>query len=252
MNKDIIAVTSRDVAGEKTDVVDARELHAKLGVASNFRDWIKATLDDVGAEEKNGFWVTLEKKRNLSGGRPAIDYTLTVETAKHICMMSRSVAGRTIRDYFIECEKRLRQVVAPAYVPPVIRLLIQAEANKWELVWPREVIAALTGLHRDFTGLLRQVLAIGDPNPQCLSDDYQFIYREVLSPTVYDDLRAAWASGGSQGNQHQFLTADARKVVQAHMPVVEAIASQSRDVPDFRHRLRAFYRRTPLQLGMAS
>lgn len=252
MNNSIIKISGQVIAGEQVDVVDARELHAKLEVGRQFSHWIKEALDDVAAVKNSGFWVLAKNEKNLHGGRPTVEYALTVETAKHICMMSRSPMGRQIRDYFIECEKRLRDVAPPAYVPPVIRFLIQAEANTWEILWPRDVLVALTGLHRDSTGRYRHVLEPGDANPQYLSDDYQFIYREVLSPAVYTDLRAAWVSAGSHGNQHQFLTPKARKVVQAHMPVVEAIASQSRDVADFRQRLSAFYRRTPLQLGMAS
>lgn len=45
---------------------------------------VRATLtalDDVGAEEKRGFWKVVEKKRLSKTGQASVEYTLTVETA---------------------------------------------------------------------------------------------------------------------------------------------------------------------------
>lgn len=38
------------------------------------------------------------------GGRPALDYDLTIRCAKGICMIQRTEIGRTIRNYFLDLE----------------------------------------------------------------------------------------------------------------------------------------------------
>lgn len=46
---------------------------------------------------------------NARAGRPIKeDYALSLDTAKHVSMLSETVKGKEIRQYFIECEKKLR------------------------------------------------------------------------------------------------------------------------------------------------
>lgn len=45
------------------------------------------------------------KMSESTGGRPAIDYQITVDMAKQICMIQRSEKGRQYRQYFLDLEK---------------------------------------------------------------------------------------------------------------------------------------------------
>ena len=48
------------------------------------------------------------KMSESTGGRPALDHRMTIEMAKEICMLQRTDRGKQARQYFIECERRLK------------------------------------------------------------------------------------------------------------------------------------------------
>lgn len=100
---ELIRITEKD--GKQA--VSARELHVFLEVKSNFTTWT-ARMFEYGFEEDKDFIPILEKS---TGGRPSVDYALTLDTAKHWCMMQRSEKGMQARQYFIEAEKRFREIL---------------------------------------------------------------------------------------------------------------------------------------------
>ncbi|WP_206081547.1 antA/AntB antirepressor family protein [Megasphaera sp. SW808] len=94
-----------------TVLVDGRMLHDFLEVSARFNDWIIRMIN-YGFEEGidyNTFYSNLSKTSE-AGGRPRKEYALTLDMAKEICMIQRSEKGRQARKYFIECEKKLREV----------------------------------------------------------------------------------------------------------------------------------------------
>lgn len=91
--------------------VDARSLHQSLDVRTRFDDWIRARVIEFGFMEGEDF--TLIFQENPSGnGRPRKDYLLTLDMAKELAMVERNEAGRRVRRYFIEVEKRAREAYA--------------------------------------------------------------------------------------------------------------------------------------------
>lgn len=109
-------------SGEK--VVNARELHEKLMVGKVFAAWIQERIEKYGFKENEDFFPISEKTLN---GRPRIEYLLTLDTAKEIAMVQNNEMGRSIRKYFIEVEKKAKQMVVPSYMidDPIQR------AEKW-------------------------------------------------------------------------------------------------------------------------
>lgn len=92
--------------------VDARALHSGLGVGRDFSNWIKGRINSLGLEEGVDFEFSPElaktpvSGKTSGGGRPAREYTLTLEAAKHIAMVEKNEMGRLIRSYFIWVEKQ--------------------------------------------------------------------------------------------------------------------------------------------------
>lgn len=101
----------------ETMLVDARLLHQRLGVQTQFRDWIKRRIEEYGFLEATDYMclteslskgVSLKNERNSKMGRPEKHYYLSLDTAKELAMVERTDAGRAIRHYFIEAENVLR------------------------------------------------------------------------------------------------------------------------------------------------
>lgn len=88
-------------------VVSAKELHRFLEVSEKFTDWSKRMFEYGFDEEKD--FIRIIGKSN--GGRPSIDYALTIDTAKEISMIQRSEKGKQARKYFIEMEKTAKDLL---------------------------------------------------------------------------------------------------------------------------------------------
>jgi len=81
--------------------VDARELYEKLESTRRFDKWIEHRLERSELD-KGKDYVAI---RSTSVG-----YWLTLDAAKHICLMERSVKGKQIRQWFIDRDKKLRDI----------------------------------------------------------------------------------------------------------------------------------------------
>ena len=86
-------------------IVDARELHIALNNKRQFTDWIKQRIEQYGFTENVDFTTFSQNCEKPKGGRPTIEYALTLNTAKEIAMVENNDKGREIRKYFIQVEK---------------------------------------------------------------------------------------------------------------------------------------------------
>jgi len=81
--------------------VSGRELHAKLKVATQYKDWFPR-MCEYGFKEGRDFSSFLSES---TGGRPSTDHALSIPMAKELCMLQRSEMGREFRQYFIAVEE---------------------------------------------------------------------------------------------------------------------------------------------------
>lgn len=79
-----------------------------LEVQTRYNDWIIRRISEYGFVEESDFYSFLSES---SGGRPTKEYAISIGMAKELAMVERNEKGRQARQYFIECEKRLKQVV---------------------------------------------------------------------------------------------------------------------------------------------
>lgn len=115
--------------GEQGQAVNARELHEFLEVGKDFTTWIKDRLEKYGFFENEDFIVFPENGENLTGGRPKTEYILTLDTAKEIAMVQNNEKGSKARKYFIEVEKRYKQLKKPKCIEDVLIESLQEMKN---------------------------------------------------------------------------------------------------------------------------
>ena len=88
--------------------VSARDLHEALEINTRFNDWF-SRMAEYGFENGVDFNLLKNEKVRLEGNREVkrdiMDYQISVDMAKQICMIQRSEKGKQYRQYFIDLEK---------------------------------------------------------------------------------------------------------------------------------------------------
>ncbi|EKO5154772.1 antA/AntB antirepressor family protein, partial [Campylobacter coli] len=69
-------------------------------------DWIKNRISHYNFIENQDYIIEIVYTK----GRPRKEYYVTLDMAKELCMVENNEKGRQARRYFIECEKRLKNL----------------------------------------------------------------------------------------------------------------------------------------------
>ena len=100
--QDLIKITEK----EGQQLVSARELHEFLEITERFSSWFERYC-------KYGFEENLDytgcKVFNTLAKQELQDYAMTIDMAKEFSMLQRSEKGKQARQYFINCEKKLKE-----------------------------------------------------------------------------------------------------------------------------------------------
>ena len=111
---ELISLTQSAINGELQQTVNARELHKFLESKQDFSTWIKKKLERLRLQVDKDYVIVPQIYGTANGGfAERLEYFITLDTAKHIAMMENTDRGFEVRDYFITCEKKLREVAKP-------------------------------------------------------------------------------------------------------------------------------------------
>lgn len=121
MAAQLIPVFTGNKLSEQAQQCNARDLHAFLKVGRDFSTWITGRIDEYSFVEGADFWVfdspvsgnqkggfSPKRGKTSKGGRPTVDYHLTLDMAKELAMIENNDIGRQVRRYFIRIEDELR------------------------------------------------------------------------------------------------------------------------------------------------
>ncbi|WP_022708925.1 antA/AntB antirepressor family protein [Bartonella bovis] len=105
-----ITIWNHTINQEIVQTVNARELYTFLKVHSNFNDWIAHRIKEYGFLENKDFVSFIQILVKPKSGRPSMEYYLTLDMAKELAMIERNEKGKQARQYFIECERKAKQI----------------------------------------------------------------------------------------------------------------------------------------------
>jgi anti-repressor protein len=116
-------------------LVSAKEMYVSLGLdTNNWSRWAKQNILDNPFAIENEDFTTLLIKRN---GNETKDFAITLDLAKKIAMTVKNEKGEAIRNYFLECEKKLAGKQIPqTYAQALLeagRLALELEEKNTQL-----------------------------------------------------------------------------------------------------------------------
>ena len=97
---------------EGRQLVSGRELHEFLEIGTKYTDWFRRMVE-YGFEEEIDFIRVAQKRATNNLKNPVttvIDHAISIDMAKEISMIQRTEKGKAARQYFINCEKKLKEV----------------------------------------------------------------------------------------------------------------------------------------------
>ncbi|ECL4916027.1 phage antirepressor Ant [Campylobacter jejuni] len=101
-----IQIYNDKTIGAEINSANAREIFQFLNSEQEYANWIKNRISHYDFIENQDYIIELVYTK----GRPRKEYYVTLDMAKELCMVENNEKGRQARRYFIECEKRLKNL----------------------------------------------------------------------------------------------------------------------------------------------
>ena len=199
----LIEIRKELIGTENTHSVDAREMYKQLDIKKDFSNWIKHQISSLGLDENIDYLILAQKGEGR--GYNKIDYIITLDTAKHIAMASRTEKGKEVRKYFIEAEKKLNQLhpQESSLLPAIIEM---AKVNQQIVQSNQEIVANLTNMNAGLHEMLSTIHNIKHDTSKIKEEvkqiDAGFLMQHVqmkkiresqslMHPTLLDTIRVS-------------------------------------------------------------
>ena len=134
-----VVLSNTLVGDEVIQTVNGRELHTYLGVGKQFSHWIQDRIEAYGFTDGVDFITLKPNLAKTSGGRPTLEYYVSIDMAKELSMVDRGEKGKEVRKYFLNCEKSLKESLQrapalPANFVEALEMLVVSEKQKIALL----------------------------------------------------------------------------------------------------------------------
>lgn len=248
MNK-LIKITTNE---EGKQLVSARELYEGLGLnKAVWSRWYPTNIQKNDFFKEGDEWVGIQHDvENSKGGRPTIDFAISLDFAKHIAMMARTEKSHEYRNYFLECEK---EVLNTSQLSPELQMfnqMFKAIANqelankqikqdiqetKQEIQGIRDVVAINSNDWKDDCKKLITKIAYQLGGINHINDVYREIYSVldkrlgVSLQTRLTNKRRRMADEGvckSKRDNLNYISviADDKKLIEGYISIVKELA----------------------------
>ncbi|EGN5848611.1 phage antirepressor Ant [Campylobacter jejuni] len=101
-----IQIYNDKTIGAEINSANAREIFYYLNSSQDYSNWIKNRISHYNFIENQDYIIEIVYTK----GRPRKEYYVTLDMAKELCMVENNEKGRQARRYFIDCEKRLKNL----------------------------------------------------------------------------------------------------------------------------------------------
>ncbi|ECL9238154.1 antA/AntB antirepressor family protein [Campylobacter jejuni] len=101
-----IQIYNDKTIGTEINSANAREIFCFLEIETQFSIWLERRILSYNFIENQDYIIELVYTK----GRPRKEYYVTLDMAKELCMVENNEKGRQARRYFIDCEKRLKNL----------------------------------------------------------------------------------------------------------------------------------------------
>lgn len=199
-----IAVVQKDFHWEKVRFVNARDLHRRLWVSRQFANRIKERIQNYSFVEWVDYFIPVndwnfdltnllnQKPQSWSGkwrwwDRRTVEYIITIDMAKELCMVENNEIWKSIRKYFIRVEKEFREVLQLAHQNPKFINQLSQSYIETRVEW-KEYRKEFTDSIRDFVND-QHYWTYTDMIYEFLFEEKAGEYRELLSLSTKDATR---------------------------------------------------------------
>lgn len=170
------------------------------------------------------------------------EYWLTEAQALKVIAKSETPAADALLDEMIEVFRlAIRGLLGQVATENKLSLFLLDEAAQWEKLFGDALGVSIARLYDcDYIP--------GKP-PGFFRSIWARIYCHLLGKDVFAEMRIRNPAPEKGEKLHQQLTPDARRLMSVNLPIVQALAQQSRTKAEFWARMQAQYGGMPLQFG---